>query len=346
MSINGFSILSSAVHITEERDKRSLEKILSVTLSDFIRFDSLILLRTTNESGFLDVALSRPIDEYKTKYQGEELRYGEPRIVVDEMLVNCIENNQMLEVATVDQKTRTVFPIEVLDKVVGALDIYGDKLEENSIKIVEGFLAIYQNFLSLLYDNEHDALTGLLNRKTFELSLSRLVESANEMIEGEYSGNNLRNLESENSHTMGVLDIDHFKRINDEFGHVYGDEVLLLFSDIMRNTFRESDLMFRFGGEEFVVVLMHTTLEEAESVFERFRVSLENYEFPQVGQVTASIGIAKISKEAHSTTLLESADRALYYAKENGRNQIQNYHTLLSEGKLKERVNNDDIELF
>jgi diguanylate cyclase (GGDEF)-like protein len=142
------------------------------------------------------------------------------------------------------------------------------------------------------------------------------------------------------------MDIDHFKRINDEFGHLYGDEVLLLLSRCMQRNFRQTDKLFRFGGEEFVVVLDRTSQPNSLKVLERFRNAIENYNFPQVGRVTISIGYVCLNGIDDPSTLVGRADQALYYAKEHGRNQVCFYEGLLAEGKLVAEHFTDDIQLF
>ena len=142
-----------------------------------------------------------------------------------------------------------------------------------------------------------------------------------------------------------MIDIDHFKQVNDRFGHLYGDEVLILIANILRSSFRSHDRIFRFGGEEFVVLLRATSLATAHKVFNRFRLAVQEYPFPQVGQVTVSLGFVSTSRGA-PVEILGQADQALYYAKENGRNQVCFYDELIASGQLKTKVANDDVELF
>ncbi len=142
-----------------------------------------------------------------------------------------------------------------------------------------------------------------------------------------------------------MVDIDHFKLVNDRFGHLYGDEVLILVANILRNSFRSHDRIFRFGGEEFVVLLRSTTLETAHRVFNRFRTAVESYPFPQVGQITVSLGFVSTDTGA-PVEILGKADQALYYAKENGRNRVCYYDDLISSGQLTAKVSNDEMELF
>ncbi|MXV13635.1 GGDEF domain-containing protein, partial [Xanthomonas sp. LMG 8992] len=110
------------------------------------------------------------------------------------------------------------------------------------------------------------------------------------------------------------VDIDHFKRVNDTFGHLYGDEVLLLVAQLMQRAFRQDDLLFRFGGEEFVIVLRGVDRDTAVSLFERFRLAVAEHVFPQVGQVTLSTGIVELTHGRLLSEMLDEADKALYWA--------------------------------
>lgn len=124
--------------------------------------------------------------------------------------------------------------------------------------------------------------------------------------------------------------------------------MLLLFSNIMRKTFRTYDKLFRFGGEEFAVILRTTSPVDAHSVLERFRKNIETTVFPQVGHITASIGYMEIANQSIPAEVLSHADEALYYAKNNGRNQLTSYEHLVSEEKIEpiQTVTTADIELF
>ncbi|HLF24652.1 MAG TPA: GGDEF domain-containing protein, partial [Burkholderiales bacterium] len=143
-----------------------------------------------------------------------------------------------------------------------------------------------------------------------------------------------------------VVDIDHFKNVNDRYGHLYGDEILLLFSQTMVEAFRGADLLFRVGGEEFVIVLKGVDLERALFVLERFRRTIEEKSFPQVGTITASIGASTITANDLSTSIIDRADKALYYAKSNGRNQVHAYENLVAAGKLTDAKHDSAAELF
>ena len=146
---------------------------------------------------------------------------------------------------------------------------------------------------------------------------------------------------------FALLDIDHFKKVNDRFGHIYGDEVLLLFSQIMNDTFRDDDLLFRYGGEEFAIALRNVNDQSSNIALERLRSNVEAFEFPQVGKVTVSIGYTCVKPVQMISTLTDAADKALYFAKEHGRNQVCSYDQLLKKGRLTvQDFSKQDVELF
>ena len=221
----------------------------------------------------------------------------------------------------------------------------------NTLHVMEGILSVYRNYQNLLDYSERDSLTGLLNRKTFDEKFSRMV-SFNTMPETQLPGgpasaedDERRRANEVRSQWLAVVDIDHFKRVNDQFGHLYGDEVLILVANLLRSSFRSQDRVFRFGGEEFVILLRSSTLDDARKAFERFRSNVEAHSFPQVGTVTVSLGFVSITAET-PVVILGHADQALYYGKTHGRNQVCFYDELVSEGLLQSEVSNDSVEFF
>ncbi len=123
-----------------------------------------------------------------------------------------------------------------------------------------------------------------------------------------------------------VLDIDHFKKINDSYGHAAGDEVLVKIADCLRKTVRSSDMIFRYGGEEFVILLSNTHPKGAELLAERLRLAIRSIDCRDIAQglrITASIGVATLNPvEETAEQLLKRADEALYQAKRQGRDQV------------------------
>jgi diguanylate cyclase (GGDEF)-like protein len=178
-------------------------------------------------------------------------------------------------------------------------------------------------------------LTKLPNRQSLDARLIQVCEH--------YTDYKIIDSTQEKSSWIAILDIDHFKRVNDNFGHLYGDEVLLIFSQLMGKCFRYNDFLFRFGGEEFVVILNLATQKDAVAAFNRFREAIANYNFPTVGRVTVSIGLTRVDGISMPTTQLDHADKALYHAKDSGRNRVILYEDM---SVLVQDSDDSDIELF
>ena len=153
-----------------------------------------------------------------------------------------------------------------------------------------------------------DTLTGVFNRNKFE-----------EVFEYEIK-------QSRRYHTpfsMAILDIDHFKIFNDKYGHLIGDEVLIMLSQAMKNSIREADMFARWGGEEFVVLFNNTTLKNAVISANKFKNIIGNLEHKTAEKITASFGLTQFQENDTIKTMFERADKALYKAKNNGRNRIE-----------------------
>ncbi|GHU36671.1 hypothetical protein AGMMS50256_33590 [Betaproteobacteria bacterium] len=220
-------------------------------------------------------------------------------------------------------------------------------VDAKEINAVESLARIFGHQIRLLDYSELDSLTRLLNRKTFDETFERLLTNlARSSRQSRKQDNNERRFrEEEYPAWLATIDIDHFKRINDTFGHLFGDEVLLRMGGLLRNTFRDGDRLFRFGGEEFVVIINAPGRELAEAGFERFRSSLEHHEFPQVGTVTCSIGFTLVSKNEVSTSVLGRSDQAMYFAKHSGRNRTCCYEQLFDRGMIVTAVPSEELAL-
>ena len=155
-------------------------------------------------------------------------------------------------------------------------------------------------------DAHVDSLTSIFNRRTFNSFL--LQEEGRAIRYG-------RPL------SAVMVDLDHFKNVNDSHGHEAGDVVLAAVAGILRHICRRSDLLARFGGEEFVVLLPETDAEDAIRFAEKARAKIEAHSFPGVGRVTASFGVAELRKD-DEVGMMRRADRALYKAKNSGRNRV------------------------
>ena len=186
-----------------------------------------------------------------------------------------------------------------------------DVPEENKMEIIKQINYMYTRtkYLSMT-----DELTGLFNRRSFDNA-----------FEKEF----LRAARYNNKLTLVMFDIDHFKNINDTYGHQCGDYVLQQVSNAALQTFRKTDTVFRFGGEEFVVILTETDIQQSIIPLERFRKTIETLGLTYQNQeikVTVSVGACQYQDEFRTKEdLLQETDTALYEAKNSGRNKCVLY---------------------
>lgn len=205
-------------------------------------------------------------------------------------------------------------------------------------KNISDELTIYQNDLELLVEERTKKLEKtnasleeeILERKSAEKKLEELATTDpltllynrrkfNELVDYE--------IEKEKRYALGLsviyCDIDHFKNINDTYGHDVGDEVLIAFAKLLKESLRESDTVARWGGEEFVILIPSKTADIAVEIAEKMRKNIEDNVFLNVGTVTASFGVSHYINNDTKEAMLKRADKALYKAKENGRNCVE-----------------------
>jgi two-component system cell cycle response regulator len=164
--------------------------------------------------------------------------------------------------------------------------------------------------LKLKHEATHDPLTGVLNRRAILDNLTK------ELIRAKRRNTKL---------SIGLCDIDHFKNVNDRHGHQVGDDVLCSFVKVMQNTLRPYDLLGRYGGEEFLLVMPDSTMSAEEGLYERLRAKIADHKMmTRSGEVsiTVSIGITCSTGDETADAMIAKADAALYRAKGNGRNQL------------------------
>ena len=218
-----------------------------------------------------------------------------------------------------DLKSKIIIPLMFDKKLIGGICFYTrQNMDYASFRyfdiMISELLAIFKmkyqytekEFMSVL-----DGLTGLYNRRQFEIGL-----------EQEYN----RTKRHPSDFSLAILDIDFFKKVNDTYGHQYGDYVLKTVASLMKQAFRKTDLLYRYGGEELIIIMPETNIEGAIIPVQRLRRMIEEYDFDYNGvkaKVTASIGLTMNYQEFNSPAdILKSADEALYKAKESGRNRV------------------------
>jgi diguanylate cyclase (GGDEF)-like protein len=329
-------LLRSLAKLIEKPEIKALQISLIQTLDQLIDAESIALfdIRTLKQ------VASDHAEDFLIAVEDDDVFYeqdGPPILLAQEpQFLECSQTQEMV-ITPCGDALRFIHPILGLKGVTGFLVIKAAKHVERDQELATILLGFFRNYVLLLNDNQRDHLTGLLNRKSFDDKIMKMILSL--------SNTNKRDADKVH-YCLAVTDIDHFKRVNDTYGHLMGDEVLLHFSQCMNETFREYDLLFRVGGEEFVVVLRNVDAECAGAVMERFRKVIETHYFPQVGQVTTSIGVTFISPTDLPGTIIDRADQALYYVKEHGRNQVAFYEALIEQGKLQQKNSEGEIELF
>ena len=160
----------------------------------------------------------------------------------------------------------------------------------------------------LEYQASIDPLTSIINRRKFNETLTYELK---------------REERYKNGLSLIICDLDRFKSINDEFGHDGGDQALIAFTRLISNAIRKSDVFARWGGEEFVILLPGTELEEAMKIASKLRLITEASMIPHVGRITTSFGVSEFQPGDSEESLIKRADMALFKAKENGRNRVE-----------------------
>jgi len=334
-------IIESVGKATSHRDRDELDVAVAQMVASLLTARTVTVYRLISDGDTFRVARQISLRNDGTELGREDLNDFEhlPRLNSELAWRECVLLHDIVhDEAPAGGGWRSVFPLEGEGGVSGMLEVVADEgMRAREASLVTGLLRIVCNHVAMLDYGERDTLTGLLNRKTFETTFGKLLARPGRLA---------RDPNSTDPSWLAVIDIDHFKSVNDNFGHLFGDEVLLLVARLIRSTFRGADRLFRFGGEEFVVVLDRAASAGAEAAFDRLRVAIQDYAFPQVGNVTVSIGYTMIRPNDVPASCVERADEALYHAKRNGRNQSHNYERLLECGKLKVKETRSEVELF
>eukprot|EP01037_Dinobryon_pediforme_P015344 gene15344-15491_t len=347
-------IVDSIAVMTDLRNKDALEVSLASVLFDLTGASDLCLWRVVSDMSTLRLRCRVRLPEAPCATSTDALLVelsDLPSLASRPDLLSCYEAKlQTAFPPEGDGDWRYIFPVTDGRHVMCLLEIRrAAKLPTDQERLIFGLLRIYRNYLGILDYGECDELTGLLNRRTFDESFRHVAMMEWSLLAAQVSqGADRREpVDQTFGAHLAVVDIDYFKRINDKFGHPYGDEVLVLLSRLMSSCFRDVDRLFRFGGEEFVVMLPGTSPAGATSALNRFRKIIEDFEFPQIGRVTVSIGFTTIAGDDTGSAAFGRADEALYAAKRGGRNQIQSFEALVSTGILAAKADGrQDAELF
>ncbi|WP_170246354.1 GGDEF domain-containing protein [Colwellia hornerae] len=337
-------LVDHIANFTSHRDKELLAFSLLKSVNSMMDCSKVKII-TTNKKGEFISAIT---------FENSTCTVNNASVEVDDILKNAFKSMNASSIKEQLLKTPKGYLLILLlhhDRkgeqfLVVNLKEQADKVQSY---ILSGILSIYNNFFTLLNESQTDELTGLANRKTFDSAISKVFDSLPASFE---DIDERRQLTDKPPHPttrfwLAMVDIDHFKLVNDRFGHLYGDEILIHLAQIIRSSFRQEDLQFRFGGEEFIILLAAENDEDCAEILERFRQSVADYSFPSVDDITVSIGVAEFKRGTFHVTSIDYADQALYYSKENGRNKITFFEELLSRGEVKTAaIEEGEIDLF
>lgn len=241
-------------------------------------------------------------------YLGGSIYLKELSILNELLETHYYENDSYVYV--VDQNRRLIYHPDIrrvgdqvidnlaIDAVLAGEDGAGQIRNSQGIAMLAGYAPIRNDALT-------DTLTGLSNRRAADISLGIMKEKSIPF-------------------SALVIDIDHFKQVNDSFGHGAGDRALKSLARIIQSCIRKEDCACRVGGEEFIILLPNTSLRTAYEIAERLRRKVADTQLPDIGSITVSIGIAEWPRQA-STPIqaLKKADLAMYKAKQQGRNRCE-----------------------
>jgi diguanylate cyclase (GGDEF)-like protein len=205
---------------------------------------------------------------------------------------------------------------KLLDEVDKAVKLYEENSVQNIVFIIQITIFIIGTTIMLITwimvskiinKSEIDLLTNIYNRKKFTQELEQEINRARRY---------------DNQLGLIMFDIDHFKRVNDKYGHDVGDKVLIEMTDIVGKVTRSIDIFARWGGEEFMIIVHDTELNSTISLAERLRKEIMEYRFNEAGRVTCSFGVIQFQSDDDFNSFVKRVDDALYKAKEEGRNRV------------------------
>ena len=341
-------LISHVVQISARRDRTEINSAMVESLLDLFHPQRLTIYRcyTGNKKAMVFAcAGAGPNGEFLRNAYLPDRQYCQP-IERDPLLNRCRKEMSVVLDILEDGSHRIVFPVIHLEEPIYLIDLsLSEEFSADQRVTLMGMIEYFGNHIALLDYGEADTLTGLSSRKTFDKHLFELLGRA--ATDDPMGAPGRRHGKTNSTHWLAVCDLDHFKQVNDNFGHLIGDEVLIMLAQVMRQSFRFDDQLFRFGGEEFVALLQPTDEEFALATLERFRSAVESEIFSRIGHVTVSIGFSALRPNDTPTDAIDRADEALYYAKRNGRNRVECYEKLVSAGELVAReIAKGEIELF
>ena len=355
------TLIEHILKLTDHRDRDLLELTLAKALIDLLPIQRITIARVMSEEGekrWLEVARmdakggGKVVDPLRVDFQSlARLSDASDR-------VKCLSSRDMVEIAWAGEQGPRIFMLPLFSDSrkddEGIIEIHCDNtLSAASLLMIDQLRKIYRNMYALLEYSDRDALTGLLNRKSLDDAFySAVLEELDGVAGNLVVSAKPQALDQDRRHRvpanywLGSARIDNFGAVNDAYGHLIAEEVLLLVGRVMNNTFRTYDRIYRFGEDHFGV-LMHCPDEALVlAAFERFRANVENFNFPQVGKLTVSCGFTTVLADDSPSSALEKTERAVDFAQRSGSNRSCSHLGLVRRGFFGEPRKIGGVELF
>lgn len=359
------TLIEHLIKLTDHRDRNLLELTLAKALIDLLPLDRVVVAKVMSEEGikrWLEIAT---LDARGGGKVTDPLRvdFQTLRLLEDAKdRLECLQTHAKLEKAWAGEAGPriTYFPLlsDARSDEAGVIEIHsGTGLTDAQLQSIGELHRVFRNMYTLLAYSDRDALTGLLNRKSlddtfYSAVLDELGQSLESQVPAKAPQAPSAGQEPERRHRvppnywLGTVSVDHFAAMGDKHGHLIAEEVLLLVARIMNNTFRTYDRIYRFGGEQFAV-LMHCPDEALVlAAFERFRANMEKFNFPQAGRVTACCGFTRVTAADSPSSALERAERAVDYGQQHGGNKVFSHMDLVRKGVFDDAPKIGAVDLF
>lgn len=295
---------------------KELKEVKSI-FSNCEKSDKKSYSRDIQQQAYLDLSMRLQVSLDIEWVVGQFMEHIHSYLLFDGYAYSCEEPKAQINYARQKGHSCT-YNLKVETVNLGTLEVYrGRKFAESELVLLENLLTllVYPLRNSIQYKKasllaHSDALTGVRNRSTFDESLEREI--------------NLSHRHGQ-EFTILVVDIDHFKNVNDTYGHSTGDEVLKTVSTSIQSCIRTTDMLFRYGGEEFVILLANSDCEKSYVIADRILEAVRDIDLKVKGKqldLSVSIGLACLKGKDNRHTLFDRADSAMYTAKNEGRDQI------------------------
>ena len=315
LSIAPSKLKQEVDELNESLQDEALER--EVLLSLFDMSDS-VLFKWNNDETWSVASVSKSVKSLigysKEDFETHKILYS--NCIAKEDLEKVVE-----EVTTAVEENKYFFTHEPYRIITKMGDIRWILDHTVIVRNKEGEVSNFVGYLSDITELKEKEFTLQALARTDQLTQIYNRVYLDELLKNQY----YRYQRNSEPCSVILIDIDYFKSVNDDFGHRVGDKVLIEFARLLSSSIREGDVIGRWGGEEFLIVLPHTELEQAVLLAEKLRKKIEKYEFSEVGNKTASFGLACFEDDISIEKLIDNADVALYKAKAQGRNNVQVY---------------------